>query len=560
MSRFIDELLCTAKGVGQTRGIVVGEPNQPARWTWAEIHHRARVMASALIDAEVRRGSVVGVLAGAPALIVVAAQAVWLSGGSVTVLHQPTPRTDLHLWVHDTVATLGMINSDLVLLAEPFEELAPALAEHGIDSRTIGHLTGAPICEPVPTAEDDLALLQLTSGSTAEPKAVQITHANLMANMHAMVDRAQGDPYRDVFVSWLPTFHDMGMVGFLILPMAVGFELVKITPIEFLTKPLIWADLITKYRGTVTAAPNFAYAIMAKRLAAVKDDHRFDFSTMRIMMSGAEPINPADVAAFTIAAQRFGLDPRSIVPADGMAEVTVAASFEINRGLETDAVEARALETDGRAVPIPTDVPRPSADKVRVLAKLGRPLPGLEVRIVDDQGDVLAQREVGEIQLRGASISPGYLTLDGPVDARDADGWLATGDLGYLADGQLVICGRRKDVIIVGGRNIYPTDIERSAATADGVRENCVVAVRTDPNTEREQFAVILESPLAGNDEAEKELAFAVSARVAAAVDARPHRVLVVPKGSLPKTPSGKLRRAATAARFADRLSRVASS
>jgi fatty-acyl-CoA synthase len=560
MSRFIDELLCTAKGVGQTRGIVVGEPDQPVRRTWAVIHHEARLMASALIDAGVRHGSVVGMLAGGPALTAVASQAVWLSGGSLSMLHQPTPRTDLHVWVHDTVAMLRMISSDLVLLAEPFEELAPVLAQSGIDYRTIGRLAGAPICEPVPTAEDDAALVQLTSGSTAEPKAVQITHGNLIANMRAMVDRARGDPYCDVFVSWLPTFHDMGMVGFLILPMTVGFELVKITPVEFLTKPLIWADLITKYRGTVTSAPNFAYAIMAKRLSAVKDDRRFDFSTMRVMMSGAEPINPADMSAFTSAAKRFGLDPRSIVAADGMAEVTVAASFEINRGLEIDAVEARALETDDRAVPIPTNAPCPSADGVRVLAKLGRPLPGLEVRIVGDQGGVLPERGVGEIQIRGASISPCYLTLDGPVDTRDADGWLATGDLGYLADGQLVICGRRKDVIIVGGRNIYPTDVERAAATVDGVRENCVVAVRTDPNTEWERFAVILESPLAGHDEAEKELALAVSARVVAAVDARPHRVVVVPKGSLPKTTSGKLRRAAAAARFAERLNRVAGS
>jgi fatty-acyl-CoA synthase len=560
MSRFIDELLCTAKGVGQTRGIVVGEPDQPVRRTWAVIHHGARLMASALIDAGVRHGSVVGMLTGAPALTAAASQAVWLSGGSVAMLHQPTPRTDLHVWVHDTVAMLRMINSDLVLLAEPFEELAPVLAESGIDYRTIGHLAGAPICEPVPTAEDDPALVQLTSGSTAEPKAVQITHGNLIANMRAMVDRARGDPYCDVFVSWLPTFHDMGMVGFLILPMTVGFELVKITPVEFLTKPLIWADLITKYRGTVTSAPNFAYAIMAKRLAAVKDDRRFDFSTMRIMMSGAEPINPADVAAFTTAAKRFGLDPRSIVAADGMAEVTVAASFEINRGLEIDAVEARALEVDGRAVPVTTDVRRQSTDGVRVLVKLGRPLPGLEVRVVGERGAVLAPREVGEIQLRGASVSPRYLTVDGPVDARDVHGWLATGDLGYLVDGQLVICGRRKDVIIIGGRNIYPTDVERATATVDGVRENCVVAVRTDPDTELERFAVIVESPLAGNDEAEKELALAVSARVVAAVDARPLRVVVVPKGSLPKTTSGKLRRAATAARFADRLTRVAGS
>jgi fatty-acyl-CoA synthase len=554
MSRFIEQLLATAQSAGQARGIVVGEPDRPARRTWAEIHREATVMAGALIDAGVRHGVVVGVLAGAPALIAVAAQAVWLSGGSVSMLHQPTSRTDLQLWVRDTVATLGMINSGLVVLGEPFQDLAPVLAAHGIDYRMTGDLAGVPIRGPVSSAEDDVALVQLTSGSTAEPKAVQITHANLFANMNAMVERAQIDPHRDVLVSWLPAFHDMGLIGFLVLPMTVGVEVVKVTPVDFLTKPLLWADLITKYRGTATSAPNFAYAIMAKRLAAVRDDGRFDFSSVRIMMSGAEPIDPAEMSAFITAAERFGLDRHSIVAADGMAEVVVAASFDINRGLDIDVVEARALETDGHAIPIPTTELGPNADSVRMLVKLGRPLRGLEVRIVGDGGAVLAQRAVGEIQLRGTSVSPCYLTLDGPVDMRDAEGWLPTGDLGYLADGQLVICGRRKDVIIVGGRNIYPTDVERAAAAVDGVRANCAVAVRTQPNTERERFAVIVESPLAGDDEAEKELALAVSARVADALDARPHRVVVVAKGSLPKTSSGKLRRAAAAAHFANQL------
>jgi fatty-acyl-CoA synthase len=511
-------------------------------------------MASGLIATGLRHGGAVGVLATDPALVATAAQAVWLSGGSVTMLHQPTARTDLRGWVHDTVATLRMIGSDLVLLANPFDGLAPVLAEHGIAHRTIGALRGPPIDEPVPTTGDDLALLQLTSGSTAEPKAVKITHANLMANAKSMVDRGRLDPRRDVFVSWLPTFHDMGMIGFLVVPMTMGVEAVKITPADFLAKPLIWADLLTKYGGTITSAPNFAYSIMANRLAAVKDDRRFDLSAVRIMMSGAEPISPEAMAAFTTAAHRFGLNPRSIVAASGMAEVTVAASFDIDRGLEVDQVNIRALQTDGRAVPIPTDVARRQVGEVRLLAKLGRPLPGFEARVVGERGDVLQAREVGEIQLRGASISPGYLTVDGPVDALSQEGWLATGDLGYLADGQIVICGRRKDVIIVGGRNIYPTDVERAAATVDGVRPHAVAAVRTDSDTEGERFAVIVEAPHAGNDDADEALARAISARVAAAVDARPHRVVVVPKGSLPKTTSGKLRRAATAARFADRL------
>ncbi len=191
---------------------------------------------------------------------------------------------------------------------------------------------------------------------------------------------------------------------------------------------------------------------------------------------------------------------------------------------------------------------------MRGFAVLGRPLNGLQARIVGDDGRTRAEREVGEIQLRGEAVTPGYLTVDGPVDTQDAHGWFATGDLGYLVDGQIVICGRAKDVIILGGRNVYPTDIERATDAVDGVRAGNAVAVRLDAGTRRERFAVVLESTVAGDTEAEAALARQVTSRVREAVDARPYSVLVLPKGSLPKTPSGKVRRAATAEEYRERI------
>ncbi|WP_290054188.1 fatty acyl-AMP ligase [Amycolatopsis solani] len=560
MSRFVDTLVATATGRGQQRGMVTGEPVEPVRRTWAEVHQEARRIAGGLVAGGFERGDAVAVLAAAPVLIAPTVQAVWLAGGSVTMLHQPTPRTDLAEWAEDTVRVLGMIGSNLVLLGEPFDQLAPVLAEKGIGYRLISDLTGAePLEDVVVTDEGETALLQLTSGSTADPKAVRITYGNLYSNVKAMVDRAEFDFDVDVMVSWLPTFHDMGMVGFLTVPMTFGVELVKITPVEFLSGPLIWPRLITKYHGTTTAAPNFAYAIVGRRMARVDDDTEFDLSKLRIALNGAEPIDETAVQTFVEAGARFKMPAECVFPAYGMAEATLAVSFApLFTGLTLDVVEADALEAGNRAVPVPEGDPRRGTDEVRSFALLGRPLDGLEAEIVDEAGERVGEREVGEIRLRGEAVTPGYLTMDGPLATQDEDGWLNTGDLGYLVDGQIVICGRRKDVIIMGGRNLYPTDIERAATSVEGVRAGNAVAVRLDAGSRRERFAVVVESKLAGDAEAEKDLMKQVSARVRDAVDMRPYAVVVLPAGSLPKTPSGKVKRAATAAQFADKIKKNA--
>jgi fatty-acyl-CoA synthase len=562
MSRFVDTLVATAAGRGQQRGMVTGEPKEPVRRTWAEVHQEARRIAGGLVAGGFRRGTAVGVLAAAPALIAPTVQAVWLAGGSVTMLHQPTPRTDLAEWAEDTVRVLGMIGSDLVLLGEPFDQLAPVLEQKGIGFKLITELAGAePLDDVVGTDEGETALLQLTSGSTADPKAVRITYGNLYSNVKAMVDRAEFDFDTDVMVSWLPTFHDMGMVGFLTVPMTFGVELVKITPVEFLSGPLIWPELITKYGGTTTAAPNFAYAIVGRRMARVDEDDAYDLSKLRIALNGAEPIDETAVQTFVDAGARFKMPAECVFPAYGMAEATLAVSFApLFTGLTLDVVEADALEADNRAVPVPEGDPRRGTDSVRSFALLGRPLDGLEAEIVNDAGERVGEREVGEIRLRGEAVTPGYLTMEGPVATQDDAGWLNTGDLGYLVDGQIVICGRRKDVIIMGGRNLYPTDIERAATSVEGVRAGNAVAVRLDAGSRRERFAVVVESKLAGDAEAEKNLMKQVSARVRDAVDMRPYAVVVLPAGSLPKTPSGKVKRAATAQQFADNIKKNADS
>ena len=537
MSRFTENMFRNAHE--STKGLVTGEPHQPVRHTWLEVHQRARRVAGGLAAAGVGHGDAVGVLAGAPVEIAPTAQGLWMRGASLTMLHQPTPRTDLVVWAEDTTTVIDMIEAKAVIVSDPFLVAVPVLQERGIKVLTIEQLLASDPIDPIETGEDDLALMQLTSGSTGSPKAVQITHRNVHSNAEAMFIGAQYDVEKDVMVSWLPCFHDMGMVGFLTIPMYFGAELVKVTPMDFLRDTLLWAKLIDKYRGTMTAAPNFAYALFAKRLRNQAEPGQFDLSTLRFALSGAEPVDPSDVDDLIDAGKPFGLRASAVLPAYGMAETTLAVSFsECNAGLVVDEVDADLLAALRRAVPA-------SRGNTRRLASLGPLLEGLEIRIVDEDGNVLPTRGVGVIELRGEPVTPGYITMGGFISAQDEQGWYDTGDLGYLMDnGHVVVCGRVKDVIIMAGRNIYPTDIERAAGRVAGVRPGCAVAVRLDDGHSRETFAVAVESN-AFEDPAEvRRIEHQVAHEVVSEVDMRPRNVVVLGPGTIPKTPSGKLRRA----------------
>lgn len=540
MSKFTEEMYATAAVTD--RGLVTGEPDNAFRQTWGDIHQEARRMAGGLAEVGIDRGVAIGILAGQPVDIAPACQATWMRGASVTMLHQPTPRTDLGVWAQDTETVIDMISAKAVILGAPFDAAKPLLEERGITVVTVDELRSGTSIDPVETAESDIALQQLTSGSTGSPKAVQITHENFYTNAYAMINRIKFSIEDDVMVSWLPLFHDMGMVGFLPVPMQVGAEVISITPMDFLRTPVLWAELMGKYGGTVTAAPNFAYSLLARRLAQAEDG-AVDLSSVRYMWNGAEPVDPDTMDALAEAGARFGLNPTALAPVYGMAETTLAVSIpDPDQGQVLDYVDPDFLESMSRAVPSN----RPNA---RALATLGKMVPDLEGRIVDRDGQVLPARGVGIIEVRGKAVTPGYVTVDGHKPAQDADGWLDTGDVGYFTEeGLVVVCGRVKDVIIMGGRNVYPTDIERAAGTVAGVRPGNAVAIRLDAGQKRESFAVAVETNAFEDPEEVKRIEREVVHAVVADVGVRPRAVAVLGPGSIPKTSSGKLRRANSAA------------
>ncbi|AMO63161.1 acyl-CoA synthetase (AMP-forming)/AMP-acid ligase II [Mycolicibacterium phlei] len=536
MSRFTEKMYYNARTA--KTGMVTGEPHEPVRHTWLEVHERARRIAGGLKKAGIGLGDAVGVLAGFPVEIAPTAQGLWMRGASLTMLHQPTPRTDLMVWAEDTMNVITMIEAKAVIVSDPFLPAIPVLEEKGVQVLKVGELLESDPTDPIDVGEDDLALMQLTSGSTGSPKAVQITHRNIYSNAEAMFVGAQYDVEKDVMVSWLPCFHDMGMVGFLTIPMYFGAELVKVTPMDFLRDTLLWAKLIHKYKGTMTAAPNFAYALLAKRLRRQAKPGDFDLSTLRFALSGAEPVEPADVEDLLDAGKPFGLKPEAILPAYGMAETTLAVSFSpCGKGLVVDEVDADLLAALRRAVPA-------TKGNTKRLASLGPLLQDLEARVIDEHGSVMPPRGVGVIELRGECVTPGYMTMGGFIPAQDEHGWYDTGDLGYITEeGNIVVCGRVKDVIIMAGRNIYPTDIERAACRVEGVRPGCAVAVRLDAGHSRETFAVAVESNAWQDPDEVHRIERQVAHEVVAEVDVRPRNVVVLGPGSIPKTSSGKLRR-----------------
>jgi len=538
MSKFTDEVFGAARA--SDKGLVTGEPREPLRRTWSEIHDIARRMAGSLASAGVNPGDAVGLLIGEPASIAPVIQAVWMRGASVTMLHQPGPRADLRAWAEDTFAVIQMVGAKVVVVGDLFSPTIPFFEAQGIHPASAETLADNAPIEPVECGEDDIAFLQLTSGSTGIPKAVAISHGNLHANSTAMLSASKLDPQIDVAVSWLPLYHDMGMIGFMVLPMQVGMEAVCATPAEFLRSPRVWPMLISKYRGTMTAGPNFAYALLARHLRAASDG-QFDLSSLRFALSGAEPIDHATVEGLLASGARFGLGRTALVGAYGMAEATLGISFsEAGEGMRFDAVDQAAIELKSHAA-ISTDGP------ARHLALLGKPLPGMEIMVGDTVSAAAKPRMVGEIKIRGGAVSRYYLTPDGRQPLFGDDGWFRTGDMGYVTDaGDVVVCGRLKDMIIVAGRNIFPGDIERAACRVEGVRPGNAVAVALSGSGIREEFAVVVESDDSADTEASGRIKHEVANAVYAAFGVSPRLVSVVAPRTLPKTPSGKPRRSAT--------------
>ncbi|WP_208603305.1 non-ribosomal peptide synthetase [Caballeronia sordidicola] len=417
----------------------------------------------------------------------------------------------------------------------------------------------APLALAAPDPES-LAFLQYTSGSTSEPKGVMVSHANIIANEHAIHAAMSIDAARDVMLSWLPLYHDMGLIGGMMLPLYFGFELVLLDPQHFLEHPARWLRAISRYRATVSGGPNFAYQLCAERVreSQLRALVELDLSCWRVAFCGAEPIRAATLDAFAQRTAHAGFDANALYPCYGLAETTLLASGAVaGEGARAPGFDTAALARGEGELAC-------ESAAATTIVDCGRSAPQHQWRIVAaaldtvSDGTPLADGHIGEIWLAGPSLAQGYWNkpeASAATFVRDADGtrWLRTGDLGFVAKGRLHVTGRVKDLIILRGRNVYPQDIERVLAGVDGLRNGRIAAfaVRDEQGDEAVGVAAEL-ARSAQRDGAAQAVIDAIRATVAATLGESVGAVLLLEAGALPRTSSGKLRRAACAQGFVD--------
>ena len=401
-------------------------------------------------------------------------------------------------------------------------------------------LTGPALAAPVEVPLDAVGLLQYTSGSTALPKGVVLTQANIAANVAAILGPSGLDARPgDVAVSWLPLYHDMGLIGMLLSSVYAGADAVLMSPVLFLKRPSAWLDAISRHRGTVSFAPSFAYDLCQRRVKA-SQVAALDLSTWRVAGCGAEPIRPDTLRQFAEYFEPAGFRASSFLPSYGLAEHALAVSFA-HGGVQVDVVDAEQLVRHSRAVPAQADTP-----SVRVVC-CGRAFPDHAIRIIDDAGHEVAERHVGLIVARGPSVMREY--AENPIETAEAlrDGWLVTGDLGYMVDGALYVCGRKKDLIIRQGRKYHPPDLESSLAGMQGIALAGAVVFAVNRIEGTDEIVAVVETRGSARG---AEIEEAVRRRIRETAGLELDRIVLAPPGTIPRTTSGKVRRSETRARL----------
>lgn len=465
-------------------------------------------------------------------------------------LYPPFILTQLDAYVAGLDRVIRITGAKALITSPVIVPMLTDKLDSDIRMLTFDDVAGSEETAAVPAVgPDDLAFIQFTSGSTSSPKGVMVPHGTLIENATAIGRHLGIAPERDRGVSWLPLYHDFGLIGFTITPMLEQTSIWYLAPLDFARDPTSWPELIHRVRGTAGSAPNFGYELLARR---VKDEQieRWDLSTWRIAACGAEPIRPATLRAFADKFAPAGFSPRAFLPCYGLAEATLAISlWPVEEEPHTISVDAEALRD--RAAAEPVEDGRPAVE----LMSCGPVIPDHEVAILDADGRPLPDRHEGEIAFRGPSVTRGYFA-DPDATARSfrGDGWLLTGDLGFVEDGEIYPTGRKKDLLIVSGRNYHPQDVEWCAGEVDGVRRGCVIAFGIDG--ERGEAAVVAAElrPEADPEEVRRGIAMRVRGQLGLVLK----DVVVVPRGELAKTSSGKLRRAETRARYEEgSLSRV---
>jgi 1-acyl-sn-glycerol-3-phosphate acyltransferase len=511
--------------------------------TYADLDLAARKVAQGLLDRGLSPGDRVAIMLPTEAGFFHAFAGVLLAGGVPVPIYPPTRRAQVEEHMRRQAGIVRNAEASILITNEEIRaigKLLYGLAESLKHVETVASLSAPePLAHPVPARPETVALIQYTSGSTGDPKGVVLTHANLLANVRAM-GQAVGASSADVFVSWLPLYHDMGLIGAWFGCLYYGAPTVIMPPLAFLADPARWLRAIHAHRATLSAAPNFAYELCLKNIRDA-DIEGLDLSSLRMVVNGAEPVSPSTIHRFSERFSRYGFKREALAPVYGLAENAVGLAFPPpGRAPIIDTVDRETLSRDGVAAPAKLNG-QPTVEFVAC----GRPIPGHQVRIVDDSNRELPDRHEGRLQFKGPSATSGYFHNEEKNRTLFSGDWLESGDRAYIAAGDIYITGRMKDMIIRAGRNIYPQELEELIGGVQGVRKGCVAAFASqDRRAGTERLVVIAETRLR-DAPALDDLRRRISEASAMLLDLPPDEIVLARPGSVPKTSSGKLRRSA---------------
>ncbi|MFZ5594620.1 MAG: AMP-binding protein [Pseudomonadota bacterium] len=528
----------------RTHIILYGEGAQEEEISYQALLQGAAAVAAGLRREDLQPGQTVAIMLPTSRDYFFSFYGVLLAGGVPVPIYPPARLSQIedHLRRH-----AGILNNAAatMLITVPEARAVVRLLRAQVESlrgiATVGELSSAGAAETRRTVKaEDIALLQYTSGSTGNPKGVVLTHANLLANIRAMGEAVQASS-RDVFVSWLPLYHDMGLIGAWLGSLYYAMPLVVMSPLTFLARPERWLWAIHRHRGTLSAAPNFAYELCLRKIAE-GDLEGLDLGSWRMAFNGAEPVSPDTLVNFQHRFARYGLRPEAIAPVYGLAEASVGLAFPPpGRGPIIDRIKREPFMTRGQAIPAGED----EADALR-FAACGRVLPGHMIRIVDAAGHELGEREEGRLEFRGPSVTSGYYRNPEQTRRLFHEQWLDSGDLAYLAGGDVYLTSRAKDIIIRAGRNIYPYELEEAVGNIPGIRKGCVAVFGSpDPASGTERLIVLAETRESDAATLEK-LREHINTLAMNLLGEPPDDVVLAPPHTVLKTSSGKIRRAAS--------------
>jgi fatty-acyl-CoA synthase len=521
----------------------------PAAWSFADIGKEAKRIGAAFQALGLSKGARVALVLSSPQDFVLSFLGAISAGIMPVPLYPPLALGRMDNYIDRAAGILRVSGAKVLLTTRDYVHVFRPLLGRSLGLKSVIEFEtlrdtapDSTLCEIV-AQPDEPCFLQFTSGSTSAPRGVVVTHRNLISNSRAIIKTMEIHPDRDRAVSWLPLYHDMGLIGFVITTLVAQIPVVFIPTIAFVKHPGVWMETVHKYRASITFGPNFAFDLAAKR--APKNSHgSLDLSCLRVLGCGAEPINPKTMERFLSAFEPFGLKSHSIMPCYGMAEATLAIAFDhLHRPVRKVVIDRHAYEARNIALPLNGDAHDPK--RRFELVSCGRTFEEHEIKILDETGQPLSEGKVGEIVFRGPSVTPGY--FQNPEASRQLlkGGWLHTGDLGFILKGDLYISGRQKDLVIINGRNYPPQAIEWVVEEIAGIRKGSVVAFSIDGNS-TEKLVVIAETTMTETMELEQ----AVTEQVRSAFGLPVDRVVLVGRGSIPKTSSGKLQRRKTKALF----------